>query len=165
VKKDSDPGSAQVGWYKPVSHRIPAWSGLTGPSVGHPAQPPAQAGSPRAGCTTPHPGRAGISPEKETVSTAFVGDVTFPWLVVGCSKLPRVPAAGGVQRCEPRGASVAPSEPQPCGEPSSALPSNAPHHWEREKTAWGGVVGPFQGWWEQSPFLFINPISVTEVTV
>jgi len=34
--------------------------------VGHPAQPSAQAGSPRAGCTAPRPGRAGISPEKET---------------------------------------------------------------------------------------------------
>jgi len=34
--------------------------------VGHPAQPPAQAGSPRAGCTAPRPGGTGISPEKET---------------------------------------------------------------------------------------------------
>ena len=33
---------------------------------GHPAQPPAQAGSPTAGCTAPRPGGAGISPEKET---------------------------------------------------------------------------------------------------
>ena len=38
------------------SHRIPAWRGLAGPSVGHPAQPPAQAGSPRAGGTAPRPG-------------------------------------------------------------------------------------------------------------
>jgi len=36
-------------------HRIPAWQGLEGTSVGHPAQPPAQAGSPRAGCTAPCP--------------------------------------------------------------------------------------------------------------
>jgi len=34
--------------------------------VGHPVQPPAEAGSPRAGCTGPCPGRSGISPEKET---------------------------------------------------------------------------------------------------
>ena len=47
-------------------HRIPAWWGVAGPSGGHPAQPPAQAGSPRAGCTAPCPGGAGISPEKET---------------------------------------------------------------------------------------------------
>ena len=33
---------------------------------GHLVQPPAQAGSPRAGCTAPRPGGAGISAEKET---------------------------------------------------------------------------------------------------
>jgi len=33
---------------------------------GPPAQPPAQAGSPTAGCAAPRPGGAGISPEKET---------------------------------------------------------------------------------------------------
>jgi len=38
------------------NHRIPAWSGLEGTSGGHPAQPPAQAGSPTAGCTAPRPG-------------------------------------------------------------------------------------------------------------
>jgi len=48
------------------NHRIPERSGLEGPSVGHPVQPPAKAGSPRAGCTAPRPGRTGISPEKET---------------------------------------------------------------------------------------------------
>jgi len=37
-------------------HRIPAWQGLAGPSVGPPAQPPAEAGSPRAGGTAPRPG-------------------------------------------------------------------------------------------------------------
>ena len=46
--------------------RITAWSGLEGTSVGHPVQPPAQAGSPRAGCTGPCPGGFWISPEKET---------------------------------------------------------------------------------------------------
>ena len=36
-------------------HRISEWSGLEGTSGGHPAQPPAEAGSPRAGCTGPCP--------------------------------------------------------------------------------------------------------------
>ena len=49
-----------------VTGSITECSGLAGTSVGHPAQPPAQAGSPRAGCTGPCPGGAGISPEKET---------------------------------------------------------------------------------------------------
>ena len=48
------------------NYRIPAWQGLAGPSVGHPPQPPAEAGSPTAGCTAPRPGGVGISPEKET---------------------------------------------------------------------------------------------------
>jgi len=39
-----------------TNHRIPECSGLEGTSVGHPAQPPAQAGSPTAGCTAPRPG-------------------------------------------------------------------------------------------------------------
>ena len=37
-------------------HRITEWWGLEGTSVCPPAQPPAQAGSPRAGCTAPRPG-------------------------------------------------------------------------------------------------------------
>ena len=41
-----------------VTHRITEWWGLAGPSVGDPAQPPAEAGSPRAGCTALRPGRA-----------------------------------------------------------------------------------------------------------
>ena len=39
-----------------AGHRIPECLGLAGTSVGHPDQPPAQAGSPRAGCTAPRPG-------------------------------------------------------------------------------------------------------------
>jgi len=42
----------------PAYHRITEWQGVAGTSVGHPAQPPAQAGSPRAGCTGPHPDRS-----------------------------------------------------------------------------------------------------------
>ena len=47
-------------------HRITEWQGLEGTSVGLPVHPPAEAGSPRAGCTGPCPGGSGISPEKET---------------------------------------------------------------------------------------------------
>jgi len=38
--------------------------GLAGPSVDPQAQPPAEAGSPRAGCTVPRPGGSGTSPEE-----------------------------------------------------------------------------------------------------
>ena len=43
-------------WLPTPNHRITAWQGLEGTSVGHLIQPPAQAGSPRAGCTAPRPG-------------------------------------------------------------------------------------------------------------
>ena len=46
--------------------------------MGHPVQPPAQAGSPRAGCTAPHPGGAGISPEKETPQPLWAAWVRAP---------------------------------------------------------------------------------------
>ena len=46
--------------------RITAWWGLEGTPGDPPAQPPAQAGSPRAGCTAPRPAGVGTSPEKET---------------------------------------------------------------------------------------------------
>ena len=69
----------------PGFYRIPAWSGLAGPSVGHPAQPPAQAGSPRAGCTAPRPGGAGISPEKETPQPPWAACSSFfKFLFVCC---------------------------------------------------------------------------------
>ena len=45
---------------------------------GHPVQPPAEAGSPRAGCTGPCPGGSGISPEKENPQP--------PWAT--CSRAP-----------------------------------------------------------------------------
>jgi len=48
----------------PVRLMFTEWSRLAGTSVGHPAQPPAQAGSPRAGCTGPCPGGAWVSPER-----------------------------------------------------------------------------------------------------
>jgi len=38
------------------NHRITEWWGLEGTSVGHPVQPPAEAGPPTAGCTGPCPG-------------------------------------------------------------------------------------------------------------
>jgi len=38
------------------NHRTTECSGLEGASVGHPVQPPAEAGSPTAGCTGPRPG-------------------------------------------------------------------------------------------------------------
>jgi len=41
-----------------TQQRITEWSGLEGTSVGHPVQPPAEAGSPTAGCTGPRPGGA-----------------------------------------------------------------------------------------------------------
>ena len=49
--------SSKSGKANPLAfHRVTEWSGLEGTSVGHPAQPPAQAGSPRAGCTALRPG-------------------------------------------------------------------------------------------------------------
>ena len=41
-----------------ITHRITEWSGLEGTSVGHPVQPPAEAGLPTAGCRGPCPGGA-----------------------------------------------------------------------------------------------------------
>ena len=49
-----------------MGNLITEWSGLEGPSGDPPAQPPAQAGSPRAGCTALRPAGVAISPEKET---------------------------------------------------------------------------------------------------
>ena len=46
-----------------LSSRFTEWSGLAGTSVGHPVQPPAEAGSPTVGCRGPCPGGSGISAE------------------------------------------------------------------------------------------------------
>ena len=60
------------------NHRITECSGLAGRSVGHPAQTPAQAGSPRAGCTGPWPGGVWISPEKETTQPPWAAWARAP---------------------------------------------------------------------------------------
>jgi len=59
------PASAPQSSHGPGSQN-PSMVGVRKDLQGHPAQPPAQAGSPRAGCTAPWPGGAGTSPEKET---------------------------------------------------------------------------------------------------
>ena len=51
----------------------PSMFGVGRDLCGHPAQPPAEAGSPRAGCTGPCPGGSGISPEKETPQPPWAG--------------------------------------------------------------------------------------------
>jgi len=86
---------------EPQNHRITEWSGWAGTSAGHPAQPLAQAGSPRAGGTAPCPGGTGISPEKETpqapLGSLGQGSVTlrgkkfflgFSWNFLGFSLCP-----------------------------------------------------------------------------
>ena len=46
--------------------------------MGHLVQPPTQAGSPRAGCTAPHPSGSGISPEKETLQPPWAAWARAP---------------------------------------------------------------------------------------
>ena len=80
------------------NHRITAWSGLEGTSVGHPVQPPAQAGSPSAGCTGPCPSGSGISPEKETPQPPWAAWARAPSPSDGrscCSALPTELCAPG----------------------------------------------------------------------
>ena len=55
-------GSAHSTRHAPESQNGRGWKG----PLGTPSPTPAKAGSPRAGCTGPCPGGAGISPEKET---------------------------------------------------------------------------------------------------
>ena len=59
-------GSRAHGDHRITESQNPSMAGVGRDLCGPPAQPPAQAGSPRAGCTAPRPGGAGISPEKET---------------------------------------------------------------------------------------------------
>jgi len=59
VRKQTDQRSRKGGATTVSSgqnHRITACSGLEVTSMGHPVQPPAEAGSPTAGCTGPCPG-------------------------------------------------------------------------------------------------------------
>ena len=49
------------------------WLGLEGTSVGHPAQPSAQAGSPTVGCRGAHPGQGEGQDPLDSVSWADVG--------------------------------------------------------------------------------------------
>jgi len=100
------------------NRRIPAWQGLEGPSVGHPAQPPAQAGSPRAGCTAPRPGGAGISPEKETPQP--------PWIPLLDSQYNPVDAHKGAGSAVAQGGEAATSRvPSPTSLPLSISPNSA----------------------------------------
>ena len=79
-------------------HRIIECLVLEGTSVGHPVQPPAQAGSPREGGTAPHPGGSGISPEKETPQPPWAACSFFPWSKwVWDLQHPTVPCPG--RRC------------------------------------------------------------------
>ena len=56
------------------------------------SNPPAQAGSPRAGCTRPHPGGSAISPEKETLQP--------PW--AACSSAPSPSEGRSSSSCSDR---------------------------------------------------------------
>jgi len=76
------PPAMEVPESKIQNHRIPAWQGLAGPSVGHPVQPPAEAGSPRAGCTGPFPGGCWISPEKEIPGSGWL-----LWISSTCGRI------------------------------------------------------------------------------
>ena len=95
--KEAAPAHCGQGLCQTCTARFTEWSGLEGTSVGHPVQPPAQAGSPRAGCTGPRPGGAGISPEKKTPQP--------PW--AAWARAPS-PSEGRISSSASAGASSAP---------------------------------------------------------
>jgi len=55
-RSTADSSAKRMNIKKTIFHRITEWEGLEGPSGDHPAQPPAEAGSPTAGCRGPCPG-------------------------------------------------------------------------------------------------------------
>jgi len=111
--------------------------------MGHPAQPPAQAGSPRAGCTALRPGRSGISPEKETPQPPWAAWARAPSPSEGrstdfspfyCrkSRFSRCPPRPGLPRITPgqRGAAPRPGPfPPGRGVPGGTLCATDP--WRR----------------------------------
>ena len=99
------------------NHRITECSGLEGPSGDHPVQPPAGAGSPKAGCTAPRP--AGVGDSTTSLGSLFQGSVTlrgkkfflrFSWNFLGFSlcPLPLVLSLGTTEQSLPR-----PPDPHP----------------------------------------------------
>ena len=103
------------------NHRIRECQGLEGTSVGHPPQPPAQAGSPRAGCTGPCPGGSGISPEKETPQP--------PW--AACSRAPSPSEGRSSSSC---------SAGTSCASVCAHCPLSC--HWAPLKRAWPHLPDP-----------------------
>jgi len=67
---------------------------LEGTSVGHPVQPPAEAGSPTAGCTGPCLGGSSISPEQETPQPPWTKACIELSIIVGRQLLPAAAALG-----------------------------------------------------------------------
>ena len=75
-----------------LNHRVTECLGLEGTSVGRLIQPPAEAGSARAGCTGSCPGGAWISPEKENPQSSWATCSSAPSLntFLLCCRLPGV---------------------------------------------------------------------------
>ena len=120
-------------WRKPCSPMLPPvitesqnGQGWKGPLWVTRSNPPAKAGSPRAGCTAPRPGGAGISPEKETPQPPWAAWASAPSLsprclgvasVLGVNQSSPIPAApklleGAVQKSgDKQSASATPAKP------------------------------------------------------